>query len=275
MNTRLEQVALAARRNLFSALGELGGGHYGACLSEIEILTYLYFEEMKVKPESPSWEDRDRFVLSKGHGGFGLYSVLAERGFLPRERLKAYENGVMLPKHADKHRIPGVDVSTGSLGQGLSIACGMAMAAARDKTNVRVYALLGDGECNEGQIWEAAMTAAKYHLDNLIAAVDFNALQFDGKTENVMPLEPFTEKWRAFGWHAAEADGHDFDSIRQAYREARAVTGQPSVIIMHTVKGKGISFMENATRWHGGTCSKEERIQGFRDLGMSAEEKQG
>lgn len=268
MNRRLEEIALDARRNLFSSLGELGGGHYGACLSEIEILTYLYFEEMKIRPQEPEWEGRDRFVLSKGHGGFGLYAVLAERGFLAKERLKVYENGVMLPKHADKHRIPGVDVSTGSLGQGLSIACGMAIAAKQDGAGIRVYALLGDGECNEGQIWEAAMMAGKYKLSNLVAAVDFNFLQFDGRTEDVMPLEPFADKWRAFGWNVIEAAGHDFESIRRAYKKARNIVDKPSIIIMRTVKGKGISFMENSVKWHGGTCNEEQLAQGYTDLGL-------
>jgi transketolase len=269
MQHELEKAALSARRNLFDALGKLGSGHYGACLSEIEIITYLYFREMNVKPEDPKWEGRDRFVLSKGHGGFGLYAVLAERGFMPRERLARLEDGVMLPKHADKHRIPGVELSTGSLGQGLSAACGMALCAKRDGSPIRVYAVLGDGECNEGQIWEAAMAAGKYKLDNLVATVDYNHLQFDGPTQEVMPLEPFADKWRASGWYAIEVeDGHDFDQLEAAYKEARGVVGKPVVILAHTVKGKGISFMENATEWHGGSCNAEQLAQGYRDLGM-------
>jgi len=269
MERSLEQVALAARQNLFKALGDLGSGHYGACLSEIELITYLYFEEMNVDPAKPDWAERDRFVLSKGHGGFGLYAVLAERGFMPRERLGRLEDGVMLPKHADKHRVPGVDISTGSLGQGLSVACGMALCATREGKGVRVYAVLGDGECNEGQIWEAAMAAGKYRLGNLVAAVDYNHLQFDGTTDDVMPLEPFADKWRACGWHAITIeDGHDFDLIRKAYAEARMVEDKPVVILAHTVKGKGISFMENALVWHGGSCNEEQLKQGYRDLGM-------
>lgn len=271
MEKTLEQIALSARQNLFLSLGKLGSGHYGACLSEIEILTYLYFKEMNVRPEEPDWQGRDRFVLSKGHGGFGLYSVLMERGFMPRERLCALENGVMLPKHSDRHRIPGVDASTGSLGQGLSIACGMALAAKRANASIRVFALLGDGEINEGQVWEAAMLASKYKLDNLVAAVDANSLQFDGKCEDIMPMEPLADKWSAFGWYVLEADGHDFAQLHKAYAHAREIKGQPVMILARTVKGKGISFMENATKWHGGTCSEEEIAQGLHDLGISGE----
>lgn len=271
MKRSLEEVALSARRNLFTSLCKLGGGHFGACLSEIEILTYLYFEELNIRPEEPGWPGRDRFVLSKGHGGFGLYSVLMERGFMAEERLQAYEDGVMLPKHADQHRIPGVDISTGSLGQGLSIACGMALAAKRDGSGARVFALLGDGECNEGQIWEAAMFAGKYKLDHLVAAIDVNGLQFDGKSEDVMPLEPLADKWKACGWHVEETNGHDFAQISKAYAKAGEVKGRPSMILFHTIKGRGISFMENAVEWHGGKCSEEEIRQGCRELGIDSQ----
>lgn len=274
MEKTLEQAALNARRDLLTALSSLGGGHFGACLSEIDILTYLYFEEMNIRPEEPLWEGRDRFVLSKGHGGFGLYSVLAQRGFIPRERLSAFEDGVMLPKHADKHRVPGVDLSTGSLGQGLSAACGMALAAKRDDSGVRVFALLGDGECNEGQIWEAAMFAAKYKLNNLIAAVDANGLQFDGRSGDIMPMEPMAEKWKAFGWFVREADGHDFVSVRNAYRQA-ALAERPSMIIFRTVKGKGISYMENVTQWHSGNPDPLQLAEGCRQLGIEPPAKGG
>lgn len=274
MEKTLKQAALNARRDLLTALSSLGGGHFGACLSEIDILTYLYFEEMNIRPEEPLWEGRDRFVLSKGHGGFGLYSVLAQRGFIPRERLSAFEDGVMLPKHADKHRVPGVDLSTGSLGQGLSAACGMALAAKRDDSGVRVFALLGDGECNEGQIWEAAMFAAKYKLNNLIAAVDANGLQFDGRSGDIMPMEPMAEKWKAFGWFVREADGHDFVSVRNAYRQA-ALAERPSMIIFRTVKGKGISYMENVTQWHSGNPDPLQLVEGCRQLGIEPPAKGG
>lgn len=267
----LKLVANNARKNLFEAFYKLGSGHYGAVLSEIEPLVYLYFKEMNVRPDDPNWEGRDRFVLSKGHGGFGLYAVLAERGFIPRERLSAYENGVMLPKHADKHRIPGVDISTGSLGQGFSMATGMAIAAQRDKKDIRVYTLLGDGECNEGQVWEAAMAAAKYRLDNFVAVIDKNVLQFDGGTEEVMPLEPFALKWEAFGWHAINVmDGHNFDYLEKAFEEARATKDRPTVIIANTIKGKGISFMEGVTAWHGGSCNDDNYKQGLSDLETEA-----
>lgn len=272
MDKILEKTALAARRNLFIALHRLGGGHFGACLSEIDILTYLYFEEMNIRPEQPEWEGRDRFILSKGHGGFGLYSVLAERGFFPPERLWSYDNGVMLPKHADKHRVPGVDVSTGSLGQGLSVACGMALAAKRDGSGIRVFTLLGDGECNEGQVWEAAMFASKYGLDNLIAAVDSNGLQFDGMSRDIMPMESMAEKWKAFGWDVQEADGHDFESIGKAYKFSGNKNGRPKMIIFRTVKGKGISFMENQINWHSGNCNEEELRDGCRQLGIDISE---
>ena len=274
MNRSLEESALRARQNLFLSLNRLGGGHFGACLSEIDILTYLYFEEMRVRPEEPDWHRRDRFILSKGHGGFGLYSVLAERGFMPRERLAAVEDGVMLPKHADRHRVPGVDLSTGSLGQGLSAACGMALAAKRDGSGSRVFVLLGDGECNEGQIWEAAMFARKYELDNLIAAVDANKLQFDGRSEAIMPMEPMPERWRACGWCAEEADGHNFSAIRDAYQRAGNADG-PAAIIFRTVKGKGVSFMENQVKWHSGLCSSEEFVRGCRELRIEAAERGG
>lgn len=274
MEKTLKQAALNARRDLLTALSSLGGGHFGACLSEIDILTYLYFEEMNIRPEEPLWEGRDRFVLSKGHGGFGLYSVLAQRGFIPGERLSAFEDGVMLPKHADKHRVPGVDLSTGSLGQGLSAACGMALAAKRDDSGVRVFALLGDGECNEGQIWEAAMFAAKYKLNNLIAAVDANGLQFDGRSGDIMPMEPMAEKWKAFGWFVREADGHDFVSVRNAYRQA-ALADRPSMIIFRTVKGKGISYMENVTQWHSGNPDPLQLAEGCRQLGIEPPVKGG
>lgn len=265
-NKELESIALSARKHLFESLCILGGGHFGACLSEIDILTYLYFEEMNIDPDRPLKADRDRFVLSKGHGGFGLYSVLMERGFIQKERLTAFENGVMLPKHADKHRIPGVDISTGSLGQGLSIAAGMALVIKRDELDNKVYCLLGDGECNEGQVWEAAMFASKYKLDNLIGAVDLNQLQFDGRTEEIMPMDPVRDKWQAFGWHVIEANGHDFWDIREAYKEASTITGKPVMILFHTIKGKGISFMENQVKWHGGSCNETEFEQGMREL---------
>lgn len=258
----LKIAAARARRDLFDALGKLNGGHYGACLSVIEALTELYFREMKNDPADPSDPDRDLFVLSKGHAGFGLYAVLAQRGYLPRERLSAYEDGVMLPKHADKHRIPGVELSTGSLGIGFSAAVGMALSLQRAGSSRRVYTLLGDGELDEGIVWEAAMAASKYHLGNLIALIDYNKLQFDGDSNAVMGLEPLADRFRAFGWQTTEVDGHDFSDLRRGFDLARSATDRPAVLIAHTIKGKGIPFMEGDPLWHGGTCSLEQLEEG-------------
>ena len=262
MENKLDQIARSAKIELHKAFGKLGGGHYGGCLSIIEILVQLYFREMRVDPANPQWPQRDRLVLSKGHAGFGLYAVLAQRGFFPSSKLSELENGVMLPKHADKHRVPGVDVSTGSLAQGISIAVGMAIAAQKARKGVRVFSVLGDGELNEGQVWEAAMTAAKYKLDNLIAVVDRNRLSVDGNTDEVMPMGDLEKKWEAFGWNVEKADGHDFAQLSAAFAKARASTGRPTVIIANTVKGKGISFMEGVMEWHGGACTPEQQTQG-------------
>lgn len=262
----LEQIAADIRISLFKAFAELEGGHYGACFSITEIMTQLYFREMRVDPANPQWPERDRFVLSKGHAGFGLYATLAERGFFPREFLTSRRDGIILPKHADKHRVPGVDVSTGSLGQGLSIAVGMAIAARRQDKGIRVFALMGDGELNEGQIWEAAMAAAKYGLDNLVGIVDNNRLQVDGPPEAVMPIEPLADKWRSFGWAVEKAAGHDFAQLGAAFERARKVRGQPAVVIAQTIKGKGVSFMENARDWHGGTCTPAQLEIGLGEL---------
>ena len=262
----LKRLAAEARLDFFTALGQLGGGHYGACLSVIDLLTYLYFQEMNIDPANPAWPERDLFVLSKGHAGFGLYAVLAARGFFPKSRLSAYENGVMLPKHADKHRIPGVELSTGSLGIGFSAAVGMAVSLQRSGSSRRVYTLLGDGELNEGIVWEAAMAASKYGLDNLTAVIDYNKLQFDGDSNTVMGLEPLAARWQSFGWQVTEIDGHDFPSIARGFDFARSVSNAPQVLIAHTVKGKGVPFMEGQTIWHGGTCSPEQLEEGLRYL---------
>lgn len=260
-------IANHARTSLFDAMYKVGTGHYGGNLSVIEPIVYLYFREMNIDPENPLDDNRDRFVLSKGHAGFGLYAVLAEKGFIPKERLGAFENGAMLPKHADKHRVPGVDISTGSLGQGLAEATGMALVAKRENKNLRVYTLIGDGEADEGEIWEAAMAASKYKLDNLVAIIDKNVLQFDGPSEQVMPLEPFGLKWEAFGWHVINVnDGHHFEYLDKAFKEARTIKDRPTVIIANTIKGKGISFMENVTTWHAGSCNKEQYEIGMADL---------
>ena len=254
------------RRLAFQLMAGVGGGHYGGNLSEIEIITVLYDSVLNVKPDYPDWPERDYFVMSKGHGGFGLYAVLSYFGFVPYRMLAENDQyGVMIPKHASTH-VPGVEVSTGSLGQGLSISNGIALAMRADSSKAHVYVMMGDGECNEGQIWEAAMTAGKYKLDNLIAVIDNNRLEFDGPTEEVMPLEPFRTKWEAFGWNVLETDGHDTDALEGAFRQAKSLTGKPTVIIANTIKGKGISYMEGQTDWHAGTVTKEQYEQGMREL---------
>lgn len=255
-----------ARKLAFRLMKDVGGGHYGGNLSEIEILTVLYDGVMNVRPDEPHWPERDRFVMSKGHGGFGLYAVLSYFGFVDYESLaNDDEFGVMIPKHASTH-VPGVEVSTGSLGQGLSMATGIALAAKADNLPIHVYTMLGDGECCEGQIWEAAMTAGKYRLDNLIAVVDNNQLAFDGPSAEIMPVEPFCDKWAAFGWHTIRTDGHDCTALRKAFEEAKQSHGAPTVIIADTIKGKGVSFMEMQTNWHAGTVTEAQYEQGMNDL---------
>ena len=242
-------------------------GHPGGSLSIADILTVLYFEEMNIKVEDPRWEDRDRFVLSKGHAAPGLYAALAERGYFPKEELKSLRKfESILQGHPDMKKTPGVDMSTGSLGQGISAAVGMAMANKLGKNTHRVYALLGDGECEEGQVWEAAMAAAHYKLDNLCAIIDFNGLQIDGDIHQVMNPTPLDEKFAAFGWHVICIDGHNLEEIRKAYQEAKEIKGQPTVIVAKTIKGKGVSFMENQASWHGVAPSEEEAAQAIKEI---------
>jgi len=269
----VEELALLARRLRRTAMEAMigaGSAHFGGSLSPIEILTALYFGVMRVDPANPSWPDRDRFVLAKGHGGPGLYPVLAERGYFPKEMLSELDKpGGRLPKHVDRLKCPGIEVSTGCMGQGLSTAVGMAIAGKHDKRDYTVYVLTGDGELDSGQVWEAAMCAAKYGLDNLVAIIDRNQIQLDGWTdrnEKVMPLEPLADKWRAFGWHVLEADGHDMGDLMAALRLAKSAKGKPAVIIAHTVKGKGVSFMESATIWHHSGISGEQAEQALKEL---------
>ena len=250
---RIEELKAIARNVRLGILEETynaGSGHPGGSLSCTDILTYLYFEEMKVRPEEPKWVDRDRFVLSKGHAAPALYAVLAEKGFFPKEQLKTLRKiDSMLQGHPDMNKTPGVDISTGSLGIGLSNACGMALAARLDRKDLRVYTITGDGELEEGQIWEAAMFASHYSLDNLYAFVDANGLQIDGKTTEVLSPEPIDKRFEAFG-----------------LEKAKTVKGQPHVIICDTVKGKGVSFMENKAGWHGVAPKKEEYEQAVSEL---------
>jgi len=228
-----------------------GTGHPGGSLSAVEILVALYFQAMRIRPEDPDWPERDRLVLSKGHAGPALYAVLAERGFLPVDELETFNaNGTRLQKHVDMHRVPGAEVSSGSLGQGLSVGVGMALADRMDEKDRYVYVLLGDGETQEGQVWEAAMAASQFALRRLIAILDCNRLQLDGPVCDIIGLEPAQARWQSFGWHVQCVDGHDLEQILDAIHLAKSGPQQPHMIIAHTIKGKGISFMENRVEWH-------------------------
>lgn len=263
----LQKIANEVRKDIVTAVHAAKAGHPGGSLSAADIFTYLYFEEMNVDPKDPKKADRDRFVLSKGHCTPALYSVLALRGFFPLDDLHKFRSiDDHYSGHPDMVHVKGVDMSTGSLGQGISAAVGMALAGKMDNKAYRVYTILGDGEIEEGQTWEAAMSAAKYHLDNLCAVVDVNGLQIDGKTADVMPSEPLDKKYEAFGWHVIKIDGHDFDQINAAFQEAQETKGQPTVILAKTVKGKGISYMENNAGWHGKAPNDEQYEQGVAEL---------
>lgn len=263
----LKRMANQIRQDIITMLLPAKSGHPGGSLSAADILSVLYFHEMKVKPEEPHWVDRDRFILAKGHAAPVLYAALAEKGFFPKEELLGLrQTGRMLQGHPDMKKIPGVDMSTGSLGQGLSVANGMALAGKLDKKDYRVYVVLGDGEMAEGQVWEAAMAAAHYKLDNVTAILDFNGLQIDGTTESVMSSSPLPEKWRAFGWHVIEVDGHDIEGLLAAFAEAKGTKGKPTILIARTVKGKGVSFMENQVGWHGNAPSAEQGEQALNEL---------
>lgn len=257
----LSITACKVRMGIIEGTHNAKSGHPGGSLSAADILTYLYFAEMNVDPQNPAKPDRDRFVLSKGHIAPALYATLAHKGFFPVEELKTLRKiGSRLQGHPDMKKIPGVDMSSGSLGQGISAACGMAKAAKLTGADYRVYAVLGDGEIQEGQVWEAAMFASHYNLDNLCILVDNNGLQIDGSIEDVMSPYPIDEKFKAFGFHVINIDGHDFDQIESAYNEARTVKGKPTAIIAKTVKGKGVSFMENKASWHG-TAPNDEQYE--------------
>lgn len=260
---------LAAKARLLSVtmVHEAASGHPGGSLSCLDILTQLYFEEMNVNPSNPQDPDRDRFVMSKGHCSPAVYSILALRGFFPVEDLKMFRriDGHM-SGHVEMKHVPGVDMSTGSLGQGISVAVGMALAAKLKNNGSRVYSILGDGEIAEGQVWEAFLTASKYQLDNLCAIVDVNGLQIDGRTCDVMPTEPMDQKFESFGAHIIKIDGHDFGQIRTAFAEARSVKGKPTVILAKTVKGKGVSYMEDNAGWHGKAPNAEQYAQAKMEL---------
>ncbi len=271
-NLELEKMANEIRKDIVTAVHSAKSGHPGGSLSSADIFTYLYFEEMNVDPANPKWEDRDRFVLSKGHVAPGLYSTLAEKGYFPKEDLKTLRHtGSYLQGHPDMKHIPGIDMSSGSLGQGVSVAVGMAAAGKYDKKDYRVYTLTGDGEIQEGQIWEAAMWAGYRKLDNLVVIVDNNNLQIDGSVEDVCSPYPIDKKFEAFNFHVINIDGNDFDQIRAAFKEARETKGMPTAIIAKTVKGKGVSFMENAAGWHGKAPNDEEYEIAMADLEKAGE----
>ena len=278
LNRVKELSAIAAKARLAGVkmVYDCASGHPGGSLSAMDILTTLYFEKMKIDPANPKAADRDRFVLSKGHCTPALYPILALRGFFPMEDLAMFRSiDGHMSGHAEMNHVKGVDMSTGSLGQGLSAAVGMALASKMDSKTNRVYALMGDGEIAEGQIWEAAMSAAKYNLDNLCGIVDVNGLQIDGATKDVMPSEPLDKKWEAFGWNVIKADGHDFESLEKAFDEAAGCKGKPSVILAKTVKGKGVSFMENNAGWHGKAPNAEQFEQAKAELEAVIKEMEG
>lgn len=259
--------AAHVRKMALEAVYSAGAGHPGGSLSAADILTYLYFSEMNVKADDAKNPDRDRFVLSKGHCSPALYGVLAEAGFIPKEDIKTFRSiDSYLQGHPDMKGVNGVDMSTGSLGQGISAACGMAIAAKLDKKPYRVYAMMGDGEIEEGQVWEAAMFAAHYKLDNLTAFLDFNGLQIDGDVTQVMNPTPIDKKFEAFNWNVISIDAHDFNQIDAAVQQAKATAGKPTLILAKSIKGKGVSFMENQAGWHGAAPNKEQYEQGIREL---------
>lgn len=271
-NLELEKIANNVRKNIVTAVYSAKSGHPGGSLSAADLFTYLYFEEMNVDPKNPKDENRDRFVLSKGHVAPALYSVLAEKGFLPKEDLVTLRHtGSYLQGHPDMKHIPGVDMSSGSLGQGLSAAVGMAAAGKFDKKDYRVYALTGDGEIQEGQIWEAAMWAGHRKLDNLVVIVDNNNLQIDGEIDKVCSPYPIDKKFEAFNFHTINIDGNNFDEIRAAFEEARNTKGMPTAIIAKTIKGKGVSFMENEAGWHGKAPNEEQYKIAMTDLEKAGE----
>lgn len=263
----LENIAKQVRRGIIEAVYSNKSGHPGGSLSVADILTVLYFKEMNINPEKPNWENRDRLVLSKGHCSPALYSCLANRGYFPTEDLKTFRNiNSYLQGHPDKNKVPGVDMTTGSLGQGLSVANGMAIAGKINKKDYRVYCILGDGEIEEGQIWEASMASNKYKLDNLCVIIDNNNLQIDGTIEEVMSSYPIDEKFKSFGFQIININGHDIEEIIKAFDVAKNVKGRPTCIIAKTVKGKGVSFMENQAVWHGKAPNEEQYKKAMEEL---------
>jgi len=266
-NTELKEMANKLRRHVIIMTATAGSGHPGGSLSAADIITALYFKVMRHNPGNPQWQDRDRFILSKGHAAPVLYAALAESGYFPIEELKTLRKlDSRLQGHTDRNLTPGVEMSAGSLGMGLSFAIGVALAARLNAKDYWTYVLLGDGECQEGQTWEAALSAAHFRLDNLTAIVDCNRIQLTGWTRDIMNLEPLSLKWQAFGWHVIEINGHDFNQILTALEEARKIKSQPTVVIAHTIKGKGVSFMENNPAFHGKAPTLEEAERALKEL---------
>ncbi|HEY4711506.1 MAG TPA: transketolase [Dehalococcoidia bacterium] len=263
----LKELAKKLRRHVITMTATAGSGHPGGSLSAADIITALYFKVLCHNPQNPQWSDRDRFILSKGHAAPILYAALAEAGYFPVAELATLRKlDSRLQGHTDRKFTPGVEMSAGSLGMGLSFAIGVALAARLDSKTYRTYVLLSDGECEEGETWEAALSAAHFKLDNLTAIVDYNGMQLSGWTRDIMNLEPFTRKWQAFGWHTIDIDGHDFDQILSACRRAKKIKGKPTVIIARTIKGKGVSFMENNVAFHGKAPTWEEAERALKEL---------
>ena len=261
-------LATRIRRSVLRMTHKANASHVGTVFSMADVLAVLYGGILRVDPQRPDWPDRDRFILSKGHGGAGVYAALAARGFFPEDWLDRYcEDGSPLAGHIHHHGVPGVEVSTGSLGHGLSIACGMAMAGRADRKDYRVFALLSDGECDEGSIWEAVLFAPHHKLENLVAIVDYNKIQSFGTVKEVLDLEPFADKWRAFGWSVREVDGHDHGAVAGALGSVPFEPGRPSVLIAHTVKGKGVGFMEDKLLWHYRSVNADQLAEALAELG--------
>ena len=256
----LQKKAIEIRRDVLTMLHKAGSGHTGGALSIVDILVYLYYGRLNISPKKANSRERDKFILSKGHGCPALYAVLADQGFFPKKELWGLRQlGSRLQGHPQRG-LPGIEISSGSLGQGLSVATGLALGDKMDGIDAKVYCLMGDGETNEGQVWEAAMTAAHYKLDSICGIVDFNKLQIDGMCCEVKDMGEYRQKWEHFGWYTVEADGHDFDELDKAFKEVREVKGRPQMIIAHTIKGKGVSFVENKVKWHG-VAPKEEELE--------------
>lgn len=264
---KFEDIAREIRCSVLTMVKEAGVGHIGGSLSVTDILVALYFKVLNIDPENPEWPDRDRLVISKGHCATAIYSILAERGFFDKRELKSF--GLInsnLQVHPDKNKVLGIEASTGALGQGLSIGLGMALAARLNKKAYYTFVILGDGEIQEGQIWEAAMFASHHEIDNLTAILDYNNVQLMGKVSEIMEVAPVAEKWSSFGWEVSEIDGHDFSQITESLYRAKKVKGKPSIIIANTTKGKGVSFMQNACKWHGSVPTQEEYIKAISEV---------